>query len=508
MASILPVDCFEEIFRFLQEDKTSLHSCILVNRLWCENTAPFLWRQPFIFIGTTPSEKLIQTYISCLNEKDINLLITNGIKLPKLLRPPTFNYVTFLRHFNLERLQKSIPRWMKLNQQSVDEGIEEIQDKILYVLLRFITKCCPTLETVYLVLNSRPIRLISADSIEDSILIHSKFNDWADKFTSIKELSIDFTDWVVYEPFDYNEDNEFHNIARLIKSQNILQHIKLIGKYQVCPEFIISSLGDTLIEAEFYNLNFEEDTSNILECCKNLEVLIFDGCYFPMETGKQPLSSASLSRIRKLHIIETDFHFNDDVLVSLIQNTNSNLQELYITRHVYHDNIESPQRINSVLAEYCPNIINLNMPFYTNELRYLSTFIKAFPKLKSLSIGSQWFDESPINYRSFEFGRLLPSTLQCLEINMPCSFTAESFEMFLALLKSPLEILRIPYCQCISDQHLDVITRYLGNSLKELDIKWAGCVTKEGFLKAQNYINFIYIKNPEELFLPIKSLKS
>ncbi|RGB38891.1 hypothetical protein C1646_691229, partial [Rhizophagus diaphanus] len=66
MAPILPVDCFEEIFRFLQEDKTSLHSCILVNRLWCENTAPFLWRQPFFFIGTTPSEKLIRTYISCL----------------------------------------------------------------------------------------------------------------------------------------------------------------------------------------------------------------------------------------------------------------------------------------------------------------------------------------------------------------------------------------------------------------------------------------------------------
>ena len=86
-------------------------------------------------------------------------VITNGIKLPKLLRPPTFNYVTFLRHFNLERLQKSIPRWMKLNQQNIEKGT---QDTLLYVLLKFITKYCPTLETVYLVLNSRPIRLISA----------------------------------------------------------------------------------------------------------------------------------------------------------------------------------------------------------------------------------------------------------------------------------------------------------------------------------------------------------
>ncbi|CAG8471813.1 14007_t:CDS:1 [Funneliformis mosseae] len=488
MAPILPVDCFEEIFRFLQEDKTSLHSCILVNRLWCENTAPFLWRQPFTFLGTTlrASEKLIQTYLSCLNEKDRSLLITNGIKLPKLLRRSTFNYVTFLRNFHLERLQKSISKWMKSNQQKIDQVSQDI---ILYVLLRFITKYCPSLESVYIVLKSQPIKPISGDSI------HIHFDDWADKFTSIRKLSIDFTD----EPFDYNEDNEIHNIARLIRSQSILQHIKLIGKYQVCPEFIISSLGDTLTEAEFYNLNFEEDTSNLLECCKNLEVLIFDGCYFPMITTKQPLSSASLSRIRKLHIIETDFHFNDDVLLKLIRNTNSNLQELYITRHVYRDNIESLPRINSALVKYCPNIISLNMPFYTNELIYLSTFIKAFPKLRSLSIGSRWFDESPINYRSFEFGRILPTTLQCLEINMPCSFTAELFEMFLALLKSPLEILRIPYCQCISDQHLDVITRYLGNSLKELDIQWAGCVTREGYLKAQSYIKFIYIKNSEEI---------
>ncbi|GBC08187.1 hypothetical protein RclHR1_07960003 [Rhizophagus clarus] len=497
MAPILPVDCFEEIFRFLQEDKTSLHSCILVNRLWCENTAPFLWRQPFILIGTTPSEKLIRTYISCLNEKDRNLLILNGIKLPKLLIPPTFNYVKFLRHFNLEMLQKSIPRWIKLNQQTIEEGT---QDMLLYVLLRFITRCCPTLETVYLVLNSRPIRLFSNDKIGDSILIQSKFDDWPNKFTSIRNLSIDFTDWIIYKSYNFNEDNEIHNIAKLIKSQDILQHIRLIGKYQVCPKIIISSLGDTLIEVEFYNLNFEDDTSNILECCKNLQVLIFDRCYFPKETKKQPLSSASLSRLRKLHIIETDFNFNDDVLLSLIRNANSNLQEFYITRHVYHHNIESPQKINSALAKYCPNMITLNMPFYVNELTYLSTFIKAFTKLRNLSIGTQWFDESQINYRSFEFGRSLPTTLQCFEINMPCSFTAESFEMFLALLKSPLEILRIPYCQCISDQHLDVITRYLGSSLKELDIKWADCVTKEGFLKAQNYINFISIKNYEELF--------
>ena len=44
MAHLLPSDCLNEIFENLEKDKTTLHSCLLVNHLWCEVSVEILWR--------------------------------------------------------------------------------------------------------------------------------------------------------------------------------------------------------------------------------------------------------------------------------------------------------------------------------------------------------------------------------------------------------------------------------------------------------------------------------
>lgn len=40
----LPADCLNEIFEYLEEDKYTLHSCLLVDHLWCEISVRILWR--------------------------------------------------------------------------------------------------------------------------------------------------------------------------------------------------------------------------------------------------------------------------------------------------------------------------------------------------------------------------------------------------------------------------------------------------------------------------------
>ena len=42
--SQLPADCLNEIFEYLEDDKVTLRSCLLVNRLWCEVAVRILWR--------------------------------------------------------------------------------------------------------------------------------------------------------------------------------------------------------------------------------------------------------------------------------------------------------------------------------------------------------------------------------------------------------------------------------------------------------------------------------
>ena len=42
--SQLPTDCLNEIFEYLEDDKVTLHSCLLVSRLWCKIIVKILWK--------------------------------------------------------------------------------------------------------------------------------------------------------------------------------------------------------------------------------------------------------------------------------------------------------------------------------------------------------------------------------------------------------------------------------------------------------------------------------
>jgi hypothetical protein len=47
MSSQLPIDCLDEIFVYLKDDKFTLHSCLLVNRFYCKIAVEILWRDIF-----------------------------------------------------------------------------------------------------------------------------------------------------------------------------------------------------------------------------------------------------------------------------------------------------------------------------------------------------------------------------------------------------------------------------------------------------------------------------
>src|SRR5436305_7414901 len=85
-------DVLSIILYFLRYSKQSLHSCLLVNRLWCSVAIPILWRDPWIFfyrlesisppsVQTQPI-KLINTYLASLPQESIIELQNNGIHVP------------------------------------------------------------------------------------------------------------------------------------------------------------------------------------------------------------------------------------------------------------------------------------------------------------------------------------------------------------------------------------------------------------------------------------------
>ena len=83
MANLLPDVCLNEIFENLEEDKFTLHSCLLVNRLWCEVSVRILWRDILNFYGDkrqrVESASILSTLIACLPSESKELLHKNDI---------------------------------------------------------------------------------------------------------------------------------------------------------------------------------------------------------------------------------------------------------------------------------------------------------------------------------------------------------------------------------------------------------------------------------------------
>src|SRR2546429_7780104 len=89
-------DCLRIIFIKLQYDRSSLYSCILVNRFWCRIAIPILWKNPYNY-NHKISPSLCNTIIYFLLKSSKQLLIDNDINLPSpnFSNQPLFNYISF-----------------------------------------------------------------------------------------------------------------------------------------------------------------------------------------------------------------------------------------------------------------------------------------------------------------------------------------------------------------------------------------------------------------------------
>lgn len=119
MSSILsrniPPECLKNIIEFVNEEPNPnfIYSCMLVNREWMKNCLPLLWNRPFdISIPVDPNgTKLINTYISCLNENQKQYLIDNNIYL-RQNQTPRVNYPAYLRELDYEIFEKCTRFWL------------------------------------------------------------------------------------------------------------------------------------------------------------------------------------------------------------------------------------------------------------------------------------------------------------------------------------------------------------------------------------------------------------
>src|SRR5581483_3639028 len=112
----LSADCLNDIFEYLEDDKVTLFSCLLVNRLWCEVSVRFLWRNSRNYNTNT-----FITLIACLPNESKEILHDYGIIIQTpTSKPPVFNYTAFCKILSIYIIIKSI-RLLLEKQKSISE---------------------------------------------------------------------------------------------------------------------------------------------------------------------------------------------------------------------------------------------------------------------------------------------------------------------------------------------------------------------------------------------------
>jgi hypothetical protein len=99
-----------EILQYFRNDHSTLHSCILVNRLWCRLAIPLLWEDPFSR-KILKNHHFIEIYLHKLNDDDKIKLSEYGIIIGLFPSNTLFNYPNFIKCLNTERISSSIETW-------------------------------------------------------------------------------------------------------------------------------------------------------------------------------------------------------------------------------------------------------------------------------------------------------------------------------------------------------------------------------------------------------------
>ncbi|GBC10868.1 hypothetical protein RclHR1_09980002 [Rhizophagus clarus] len=98
-----------DILKYLHDDYSTLHSCDLVDRLWCRLAIPLLWENPFSI--ATGNRNFIEIYLRNLDGDLKTRLNEYEINDNSLFSNTLFNYPRFLKYLNTDKILCSVWKW-------------------------------------------------------------------------------------------------------------------------------------------------------------------------------------------------------------------------------------------------------------------------------------------------------------------------------------------------------------------------------------------------------------
>ncbi|EXX61399.1 uncharacterized protein OCT59_005879 [Rhizophagus irregularis] len=182
----------DDIFQYFRGDIPTLHSCVLVNKFWCQIAIPLLWEDPFL-MKNPKNFHFIEIYLQKINENDKTQLNRCGIDNNIFPSKTLFNYSNFIKCINTPNICLSIVNWIEANKMFTCS-----RGRILLLLIKVFIENEAKLHTfeieiAYKYFMSRKY----FNSIINLILQNPKF------ISSIKILKLHFNEEIIKYKFGY-----------------------------------------------------------------------------------------------------------------------------------------------------------------------------------------------------------------------------------------------------------------------------------------------------------------
>ncbi len=434
-------ELLNDIIQYFHHDYKTLHSCILVNRLWCRLSIPLLWEDPFS-MKFPKNHNFIKIYLHHLNDDDKTKLNECGISNDIFPSNTLFNYPSFIQCLNTHKIRYFIVKWVATVRTSTTNFVNSnIIAKLIFksLFILFIENEA-NLHTFRVSINSytkyfhdvfelilqNPNFIRNIKNLTIDILIETDYTSKLLVFLYSNCNSISSLDFLID---DYSAQEALKYSLQIIKSQVNLKKILFSFNNFSFYHSLFSNCSNTLNTITFYDIDFKNiNVSNeVFELLNVLESIHIIYCY-PLNSDfiQQFINFTKPFKLKSLFLREISSSQIESFKL-LLQKSGDYLENFGIANR----NLQPPLLLESMI-NYCSKFEFLDLSYTKlNDQNIYSAIglIKINKQnLNYLSIGI-YENENVSSILLQNLGQILPFKLEYLCLNL--TIDINDFEIFL-----------------------------------------------------------------------------
>jgi hypothetical protein len=362
----LIADCLNNIFEYLDDDKNTLYSCLLVNHQWCEVAVRILWRNAWYFKDNRDYKphvplSVINTLIACLPKESKDFLEKEKFYIiSPTQKPPLFNYPSFIKIITIYGVYQMIEMFPSDSRDYSSWYCARMHSCLLLELLKMFMNQVSSLKS---------LDYYSAEYKFDNI---NEFIYTPGAKICLSNLTELWCRSDICSDFFYQMSQICHNIQSLtikficsisdgltdlICSQNNLKNVSLEKADDEVKAIIPSLTSLTKFSLTLTELVLDECyvPLSFVAMFTNLQVLWFFNYDFDELDQLQCVHFTQLKTLKFVHSYP-----EIEMLIIFLEINGKNLTEFHVS--------ENPNNsLNSAIAKFCPNLRILSIIFEKDE---------------------------------------------------------------------------------------------------------------------------------------------